>query len=158
MRSPRYPLEPLAQLRSRKVDEAARAYAASVGEREAAEGVKRAAEARRRRHEKDAADVRNAERAALDRGDLRAGDLDRAESWGAQAAVQQRSLEAAVERADAREKQARDAELAAQARTALRQADATVVAKDRARWDQAQRAAIDAREEEALDEACRPKR
>ncbi len=158
MRSPRYPLEPLAQLRDRKVDEAARVYATSVGARETAEDAKRAAEARCRRHEEDTAGVRDAERTALVRGDLCAGDLARAESWAAHRATQQRSLRAAVERAVTKQQGALNAERTAQAQTALRQAEARVMAKDRARWDHARHREIEGREEEALDEACRPKR
>jgi len=41
---------------------------------------------------------------------------------------------------------------------ARRRADADVVAKDRARWDTTQRKRADAKEEESMAEAFRPKR
>ncbi len=158
MRSPKYPLEPLAQLRDRRASAALRAQAAAVRQREGAETARGTVEDRRREHERSVAQVGDAERTALEGGDLRAADLARAASWGARMTTERQGLSAAVARAREDEEKARDAEREAQVIVAARDADVQVVAKDRMRWEDAQREEKECREEEALSEAWRPRR
>jgi hypothetical protein len=158
MRPPRYALEPVAKLRDAKVDEAACSLAAAVTEREAAERACRAAEARREAHEAAAARARAVEREALDRGELCVGDLARADGWEVRVAAQGSALTADVERAGAAESRAREAEQQAQRQVAERRADAEVIARDRARWEDGVRRRIEAKEEEEAAEAYRRER
>jgi hypothetical protein len=155
MRPPRYALEPLAKLRDEKVDEAARGLATAVRERDAAERTRRAAETRREAHEAAATEVRATEREALQRGELRAVDLALADGWEVRVAAERATLVADVERAGAAESRAREAESQAQRQVAERQADAQVIAKDRARWQDAVRKRVEAKEEEEAAEAYR---
>lgn len=158
MRRPRYALEPLAKLRDGKVDEATRGLAAAVTERGAAERARRSAEARRDAHDAAADAVRAGEREALERGELRAGDLALADGWEARVATERAALADAVQRAGSAEAKARDAERQAQRGVAERKADAQVVAKDRARWEDEQRRRGEAKEEEEAAEAYRRRR
>jgi hypothetical protein len=158
MRRPRYALEPLAKLRDGKVEESKRGLAAATTERDAAERARRAAEARRESHDAAAAAVRATERGALERGELRAGDLALADGWEARVAAERTALAADVTRAGSVEANARDAERQAQRTMAEREADAKVVAKDRARWEAGERRRADAKEEEEAAEAYRRQR
>src|SRR5581483_2689107 len=138
-RPPRYALEPLAELRDRKVDEATRGLAAAVAGRDAAERARREAESRRDRHDAEAAAIRATELGALERGELRAADLANAGGWEARVAAEHAELANGVARAGAAEASARDAEQQARRDVADRKADAEVVARDRARWEEALR-------------------
>jgi hypothetical protein len=158
MRPPRYALEPLAKVREERVDEAVRGLAQAVAGREATERSRRAAEAHRETHESAAAKTREAERRALDRGELRVEDLARAGEWELRVAAEHAALLAAEERALAAACEARNEEQGAQGEVATRKADAEVVEKDRARWAEGQRKRAEAREEEEAAEAYRPKR
>jgi hypothetical protein len=155
VRSPRYPLDSLAQLRAHQVDEAARAQGAAVRRREEASVAHRTAEERREAHAREAASIRDGEQRALLQGELHAVDLARADAWAGAAQAQARGLDGAVERAAASESEARRAEAAAQQQTAARQAEAKAVANDRARWEGRERRKDEAKAEEALSEACR---
>jgi hypothetical protein len=158
MRPPRYALEPLAKVREERVDEAVRGLAQAVAGREAAERSRRAAEAHRETHESAAATTREAERQALERGELRAEDLARAGEWELRVAAERAALLATEERALAAAREARNEEQGARGEVATRKADAGVVEKDRARWVEGQRKRAEAREEEEAAEAYRPKR
>jgi len=157
MGSPKYPLDPLARVRSREVDEAARELGDSVRAREVARGARVATEARRDAHARDAERTREDERAALERGELRAGDLMRQDAWEHRVAAERAEHERNVVAATARENDARSAENAAQGALAHRKADEGAVAKHRAKWDAAEAKKRDARDEEAAVEAWRPK-
>jgi hypothetical protein len=156
--SSRYPLDSLAQLRDHQVDEAARAQGTAVRRREEASGLRRTAEERREAHEREAAAIRDGEQRALLHGELHAADLARADAWAGAERAQAHGLDGAVERAAASENEACRAEAAAQQQTAARQAEAKAVANDRARWEGRERRKKEAKEEEALSEACRPPR
>jgi hypothetical protein len=158
MRPPRYALEPLAKLREEKVDAAVRGLATAVAKRDEAERGRRATEERRAAHEAAAARVRQAERDALERGELRAGDLARADGWEVRVAAERASIAADVEQARSTESRARDAEQQAKGEVASRKADAEVLEKDRARWTDDLRKRGEAREEEEAAEAYRPRR
>ena len=155
---PKYPLEPLAELRKKKVEEATQALADAVRKREAAARALRGAEVRREAAARAATGVRTAELEALGRGDLRARDLARQHAWAARAAAEQEALAAVVRRAGAAEAKARDHEQEVQGTLASRSADARVVTGHRERWNEEQRRGVEAREEEALSEAWRRQR
>ena len=158
MRPKKYPLEPLSELRNRRVEEATGVLAAMIRARDAAAGHLRAALLRREGHAQAALGVRKAELDALGRGDLRARDLARADAWGVRAAGEREALTAAAKDAHAAETKARVNEGEAQASVISRRAEAQVVAGHRARWDETRRRVLDASEEEAAFEAWRPKR
>jgi hypothetical protein len=158
MRRRRYPLEPLAELRDRRVDQAVHELAASIAGRDEAERSRRAAEESRSSHNSAAQRARVAEADALARGELRVSDLARADAWELRVAAERAALTAEVDRARGAEHRAREGEHAARGEVASRQADAEVIEKDRARWADAQRRQSDARDEEAASEAWRPKR
>jgi hypothetical protein len=157
MRPPRYALEPLAKLREKKADEAARELAGAVAGRDAAERGRRAAEQRRDSHEAAAARVRQAERGALERGELRAADLARADGWEHRVGAEGRAIAAELDRARTAETRAREAEESSRAELAAREADARVIEKDRARWQDERRKRAETREEEEAAEAYRRK-
>jgi hypothetical protein len=157
MRPPRYPLEPLAKVRTDQADAAVRGLAVAVAGRDAAERERREAETRRQAHEEAAARVRDAEQEALARGELRVGDLARAGAWETRVASEGATLTSTVDRAQGAENRARHVEQTARGEVASRKADVEVVAADRARWDASLRKKAEAREEEAAEEAFRRK-
>ena len=154
----KYPLDPLLELRERQVDEAARDLAKAVDSRQKAEAAKRAAEAARETAEERAARAREAEREALARGELRVGDLMRAQAWEIGVADEQKRLTQQVAAAEQGEKKARDREDGARGALATRQADAEVVEKDKERFVVKKRNEQIAKEEEAAEEAHGAKR
>lgn len=157
MRRPRYPLDPLAQQRDRRVEEAVRGLASAVSQREGVERRARTVEQANESHAAAVARVKDAESEALGRGELRAADLAHAHAWELRMEAERAALAAEQARARAAESAAREAEQRSRENVAQRRADADVVAKDRARWEAAQRKQSDAREEEAMAEAFRPK-
>ena len=157
MRPPKYPLDPLAQVRARGVDEAARELAESVRTREVAQGARAASEARRDDHAERARLERDAERAALERGELRAADLMRQDAWEVRVAAEREAHERQLAETEARETAAREEERAARGGLSARKADEEVVTQHRAKWQSAEDKAREARDEEAAVEAWRPK-
>ncbi len=158
MRRPRYPLEPLADLRARKVEGAVQGLAKAVTQREQAEHERVRREQDRAAQEAKAARVVQEEREALARGELQAADLARAHAWQLRSESEHAALTNAVEQARAAEAGALKAEGEARDQVAARRADADVVDRDRARWTDAERKRADAKEEEAMAEAFRPRR
>ena len=158
MRRTKYPLETLAAQRQRQVDEAVKGLASAVSLREAAERRRVAVGHQRVAHEAHTAGVRDAERDALERGDLSAADLAQAHAWQLRAEAEAAAIAAEEQRARAAEATAADGQKRAQDQVATRRADADVVAKDRARWSERERKRADAVEEEAAAEAFRPRR
>ena len=154
----KYPLELLAGLRQKKVDEATAALAVAVRHRGAASRALLGAETGRDAAARAVAKVRTAELEALGRGDLRARDLAHAHAWAARAAREQESLEGVVRRAAEAEATARDRQDDAQRALGMRSADARVVEGHRERWNEAYRRGVEAREEEAWSEAWRRRR
>jgi nicotinamide riboside kinase len=155
MRSRSYPLEAVVELRDSKVKEAARRLAAAARAREAAERAREAVQIRRADHDGAADVVRRAELGALARGQLRAVDLARADAWALRVAAERDALTAGIASARAAEATAIDHEHHAGGDVASFRADAKVVEKHRAGWDDAERKASEAREEDALSEAWR---
>lgn len=158
MRRLQYPLEPLANVRERQVDDAVRGLATAVSQREAAARRAQAAEQAAESHAAAVERVKREEREALGRGELTAADLARAHAWELRVEAERTALAGQQERARAAESAASDAEGRSREELARRRTDADVVAKDRARWETAQRKRADAKEEEAMAEAFRPKR
>jgi hypothetical protein len=158
MRRPQYPLEPLADVRERQVDDAVHGLATAVSRREAAAHHTRAVEQAAESHAAGVDRVKRAEREALGRGELRAADLAHAHAWELRIEAERAALAAEEERARAAERAAGDAEQRSREELARRRADADVVAKDRARWEAVQQKRADAKEEQAMAEAFRPKR
>ena len=154
----KYPLDPLLDLRERQVDEAARDLAKAVDARQKAEIAKRAAEAARETAEERAAKAREAEREALERGELRAADLMRAQAWEIGVAKEHAELAKQVAAAAQGEEKARDQENGARGALATRQADAEVVEKDKDRFVAKEQKKQLAKEEEQAEEAHGAKR
>jgi hypothetical protein len=158
MRPPKYPLEPLAELREKKADEALGELAAARRARDSAERERLAFEQKCRGHEAAVDRARRAETEALARGDLRAADLARAGAWEMRVDSERRALAAELDRARASEAGARAGEDHAGREAASRQAEAQVVANDRTRWQDGMQKRLEARDEIAASEASRPAR
>lgn len=158
MRPKKYPLDPLARVRERKVDEAARALGDAVRAREEAARKLAQANDKKATAEAEAHALRDAERGALERGELTVADLMRADAWGVRVAAEQSELARRVDEAEVRENEAHAAEHGARANVADRKADAELVARDRARWVDGERRRAEAKDEEASADVWRPKR
>jgi hypothetical protein len=155
MRPRRYPLDPLARLREKGVDDATKLLADAIRAREAAQRLEAAALARHDAAEENARVVIEGEEAALDRGELRTADLAMGAAWRArderERAVLERRLARAVEGTEA----ASTVEQGAKGAVLNAHAQAEVVARDRTKWEGAERKRSGAAEEEAAAETFR---
>ena len=158
MPTAKYPLDVLARLRDGVLERAVGELAAAERAQDTAVRAREAAERRHEEHGRTAACARDAERAALARGELRAVDLARAEEWAAGVDARQDRLADAVDGARSGEAQAADGARAALAVVAARRADVEVVVRHRERWVEAHEKLAEDREEEAAFEAWRPKK
>jgi hypothetical protein len=150
---PKYPLEPLLEHRERKVVDATAELGRSISAREAAERARELAEARRRDAEERAAHVKAAESGRLARGELRAVDLARADSWEIDARAGIGQLTRAVDAADQGVREAAGLEAKARGQLAERLVERDIVAKDEVRFAAKETKRVVAAEEEAADEA-----
>ena len=157
-RNPKYPLEHLREHRHRNVDAATARLGDAVRAREVADEAKRRADEQRDEAASRASAVRSEEAARLMTGDLRVADLARANAWEHAASAEIADLRRAVGRAEGLLTSAHGAEGEAKAALAHQKADLDVVAKDEARFDARVRAAGEAAEEEAADEAFAARR
>ncbi len=148
----KYPLEPLVRLRQQQVDGATEKLAHAIAEREAAERKRLAAEHARAETAAAAEGVRDVERAALAKGELRAGDLQHAQAWEFGVAEQQRRLSQHVAAAVTDEERARGDEESARVELASREADSEVTDKDKERFEAKAKRQELAKEEEAAAE------
>jgi hypothetical protein len=155
MPSRRYPLQPLQERRDELVEQATQGLAVAVAARASAERDRARTEEKRAAHASGAERVRASEHDALRQGVLRAEDLARANAWEARLAAEQKALAAEVEGARRAETAAHGRQTKAQADLAARRADADAVAKDRSRWEEGERKAAQAREDEDMEEAFR---
>jgi hypothetical protein len=157
MPKPKYALDALEKLRDAKVDDAKKALAEAVRQREAATARRQAAEAALEARAREIADIRERERVKLEMGGADAHDLALAGAWelGAQAELA-RLAQAVVDRKN-EESGAQMKEAEARAAVAMKRADADVVHKDHERFEAGVRKAELAKEEEAAEEAWRPK-
>ncbi|WP_394823365.1 hypothetical protein [Pendulispora albinea] len=155
MRRKKYPLEVLLGLRVGRVKEATVELASAIREREVATELRQELETLRARAAAEATIVRDAEREALARGELRVADLQRGGAWERLVQNEQRTLEQKVEGAALVEQGAANHEARARDALAGRKADADVVDKDRSRYLERVRKRIVAIEEESASEAWR---
>jgi hypothetical protein len=158
MRPRKYPLDLLARLRAKEVDDATQLLADAIRARQEAQRREGLAVAQRDGAEAAARLVGAGERGALERGELRAADLARAATWEAGVAAERAELGDRLAKALSRTHMAQGREGQAQDGVARARADAELVARDRARWDDEVRRKDEAGEEEAADEAFRGKR
>jgi hypothetical protein len=155
MRPKKYPLEPLAKLRAKQVDDATVTLTKAVRAREEAERVERSHRKVRDDAEAKASETRASERAALERGELRARDLMRGDAWGVRAADERTELEKRVANASNRAQTARGAEEEARGGVTSARAEEDVVERDKGRWEAGERKRADAKEEEEAGETWR---
>lgn len=158
MRASKYRLELLVGFRDRRVDLAAGDHARSIRALAGAERTRATAEHAQREHREAAAALRCDEQTALAKGELRVADLAAGEAWGVRVESEDRVLRDRAEAARADEAKAQSDAERARTNLAERKVDADLVHKDRSRFDELQRKAIEARDEEASFEAWRPKR
>jgi len=154
---PKYPLEPLSRVRLKKVDDATRTLADAIHARLDAAIQAEQAAAARDEHASKSRETRNAERAALEGGALTAADLARENAWAIRAATEQAALARGESEARATETKALGDEAAARRGVAARKADASVLDKHQERWRHEIEKAREAKEEEEIGEAWRPK-
>jgi hypothetical protein len=158
MRRSAYPLKTLADVRERQVDEAVRGLATAVAARQAADDRRAAIETRKEAHGAHAASVRDAERRALERGELSAADLAVAHAWQLRMDAERGAMEAEEQRAREGQEAALQGERDAQGQLSARRADAQVLGEHRARWAEGERKRVEAAEEESAAEAFRLRR
>ena len=158
MRRKKYPLESLAHLRKDRVDAKARELGAAISAREAREAERARKEAEREAARATADAVRTAERAALERGDLRAADLSRVNVWERRVKIDDLGRTRAVDEAQAEEDRARSTEGGARTEVATARAESESVERHRDRWQAVLKKGQESREEEAMADAVRPKR
>jgi hypothetical protein len=153
----RYALEPLVTLRRDRVDAATAALAATLRASEHAGREVIVADAGLAAHAHAAEATRASEHAALAAGGQTAGDLQRAAAWEIGVAAESGRL--AEVRSIARERQAdaAAAEGAARSELSAKMAEEDAVAKHRAAFVAADGKRIAAQEEEAGEEAWRPR-
>jgi len=155
MSARKYPLDPLVKLRARKVEDQTRALAGAVQARHAAESKREEAVEARAQADDAAAKERARERSALEEGELRAGDLQRAQTWELGVTEERKRLTQRVTRAAESEDAAKKDEAKARDDLAARRADADVVDKDKSRFVARENQRELAKEEEAAAEALR---
>ena len=154
---PKYPLEPLSRVRLKKVDDATATLAGAIHARLDAAVKAEEAAAARRAHAADVEAAHARERSALEEGTLTVGDLARGDAWAARALAEEAALARSESEARSSETKATRDESTARADVAARKADATVIDKHHERWRDAITKARDAKEEEEMGEAWRPK-
>jgi colicin import membrane protein len=157
MRPRKYPLDPLARLREKRVGDATRLLSDAIRARQEAERAEDAAQARRDDAVKDARATEDGEERALKSGELRAEDLARGAAWKLRAEAERAELDERLAKALSETRGAQVREVGAQDGVARARADAEVVARDRAKWEEAGRKKDEAAEEDSVDEALRGK-
>jgi hypothetical protein len=157
MRPRKYPLDPLARLREKRVGDATRLLSDAIRARQEAEQREESAQARKDDAAKEVLAVGGRERSALERGELRADDLALGAAWKVRMDADRAELEGQLAKALSQTSAAQAQEGTAQDGVARARADAEVVARDRAKWEEAGRKKEEAAEEEVADEAFRRK-
>ena len=156
MPKPVYPRKSVLEHRERIADGAVEALARGVRERESVEREKAQAEADRIRTLTAAEELRENERAALARGELKASDLAQKGAWEMRAEAEARAMDLRVAETEKKLHDAVRAEAVALTVVANKKADADVLVKDRERFHAEAQKRADASEEEAAVEAYRP--
>jgi hypothetical protein len=157
VRGRKYPLDPLARLREKQVGDATRLLSDAIRARQEAERGLVVVLSRKNDAEAHARALGDRERNALERGELRADDLARAAAWSVRVETDRADLERRLAKAVEGAQAAHGGESNAQGEFARARADAEVVARDRAKWEDTRRKKDEAAEEEAGAEAFRPK-
>ncbi len=156
-RGRKYPLDLLARLRVKQVDDATRLLSEAIRAREAAEHGAAVVIARREASAEQTRAVGERERRALDRGELRAEDLAHADAWSVRVEAERVDLERRLAKAMEATHAAHEQESDAQGGVARARASSDVVSRDRTRWEDARQKRANLAEEEAGAEAFRPK-
>ena len=157
MASKTYPLEPLVEVRKSHADAAQRELGSAIREREARLTELDAARARTLEHAEARSETERAERDALNEGALRAVDLLRQDAWQLERAREAERLLAAERLSAEAAVAATDEENRVREETATRLGELKAVERDRARFLEAKERAAAAKEEEAAEEAWRPR-
>ncbi len=157
MGSKKYTLQPLVQVRREQADAAQRELGDKIRERERSEGELAAARERTLQHAATVERTQRDERSALDRGELRAVDLLRQSAWQLQQEREADELTHRETRSADAVTDANRAEKVAQGATADRVAEWKAVERDRERFYEREKKIALAKEEEAAEEAWRPR-
>lgn len=157
MANKKYPLEPLVALRSEHAETAKRELGAKIRARESKKEELERARVQTLEHTESVQQLREQERAQLEAGALRAVDLMRQQAWQLHEEQVAENLVYAEKRAATALEEAHTAEQSAQQTAQARMGDLEVVERDRERFVRQVRAAEAAKEEEAAEEAWRPR-
>lgn len=157
MGSKKYSLQPLVEVRRDKADVAKRELSTKIREREAQQQELANARARTVDHADTTQATKDAERVALEQGALRAVDLFRQSAWEMERQRQAEALVYAEKRIAEALIVASQAEDDSRAATAQRLGELEAVERDRARFLERERKVALAKEEEAAEEAWRPR-
>lgn len=157
MGSKKYTLQPLVDVRREKADSAKRELSVKIRERESKEEELQSARQRTLEHASAVQDEKSKERAELEHGHLRAVDLFRQNAWEMEQERQAEALAYAEKRTAAELTEAHGAEEEARDVTATRLGELEAVERDRQRFVERERKAALAKEEEAAEEAWRPR-
>jgi hypothetical protein len=146
------PLAALKKVRAQGVDRASSALAGAARAARDAAQARLAAEDATLAHARGVAARVEADRAALEAGDLRAGDLVDALAWGKRVAEEHDALAARAAKARETQARAQGGELQARADLSARKVDVDVVDRSISRREaEAQKAAEAVAEQEALE-------
>lgn len=148
----KYPLEPLARVRATEVDDAARALAAAVEVRAAAESRLAESQHAENRFLAMAAEVAGKESLAFASGVLRASDLAQAKAFDMGVTIEHEAHRERVRVASNALTESLANEERARAHLADRKAHANAVERDREKFVAAERRAMDAKEDEIAEE------
>jgi hypothetical protein len=154
---PKYTLEALEKLRDGQVDDAKKKLADAVDQREGTTARRQQAERTIEEKRQEAERVREKERAALEAGGVTVRDLALQDAWEIGVQTEAQTLEIELAKRKQAEAQATEKEAQARATVAIKKADAEVVHKDHDRFIEEARKKDQAKEEEAAEEAWRPK-
>ncbi len=152
-RSPKYPLESLRKHRECQASSALGRFGDAIREREAASLAKSLAQKAHLEVQSRARAVRRAEACRLGKGELRAGDLVRAQAWEDAVMLEFSDRLRDVHQAEAQLMRARGAEEEARAVWLQKKADRDVLAKDEDRFETSAHRANEASADDAAEEA-----
>jgi flagellar biosynthesis chaperone FliJ len=158
MRRKKYPLEPLVRMKKDRVETKTRELGQAISTRETLEKSRERKEADRDIAREGANHVRREERSQLEQGTLKVLDLAREGTWELRVRAEDVKRTRDVDEARTAEAGARGAESRAKANVAEASAEHESVQRHQERWNTEAKKAEEAKEEESLAEAVRPKR
>lgn len=147
--SRRYPLQPLVGIRRERVERGAQAVAIAVKQARTAEAAAEAVRNERLETQATAGAIKASERAELEQGALRAGDLQQAVCFDAGVSARLAAIGARERKADEGVREARSGETRAKATLGTARAEEKVVQRHRQRFDASEARVANEREEEA---------